>query len=141
LAVDLTASSRRKEHGACRHRDQASIALVEGEDPCAPALLHPQGRGEGPLEKADVREGRGLLEERPYDLVSRRIAPVEHAVLAVRTLARERESQAVLVEIRAPSDELVDAARTLLDKHPHRFRIAETGPRGERVLLVQRDLV
>jgi hypothetical protein len=88
-----------------------------------------------------VGEGRGLLEQRPDDLVTGRVASVEHAILAVGTLAREGEAQAVLVEVRAPSNELVDAARALLDEHAHRLGIAQAVPRGERVLLVEGDLV
>ena len=72
----------------------------------------------------------------------RRIAVrVEHAVPAVGALAREGEAQSVLIEVRAPVDQLVDAARPLLDEHPHRLGIAQTVARGERVLLVQGDLV
>ncbi len=66
---------------------------------------------------------------------------VQHAVAAVRALAGEGELGALLIELRAPLDQFLDAQRAFLDEDARRVAVAEAVAGNQRVLQVQADLV
>ena len=66
---------------------------------------------------------------------------VQHAVAAVRALARKSNLGAGAIELRAPLDQLFDARRTFFDQHARRFFVAQTVAGPEGVFQMQPDFV
>ena len=106
------------------------------------AILDPEVGGKAELAKRNVLDGSGAMVEGAADFPARGVTvSVQHAIAAVRTLASEGKPGALLIEVRAPLDEFLDAQRAFLDEDARRIAMAEAIAGDQRVLQMQADLV
>ena len=74
------------------------------------------------------------LDDGPHDLVAGRVAQgVDDAGVAVAPFAAERDAAGLLVEVRAPLDQLLDPLGGLADDHLDDLGVAERAAGDERV--------
>ena len=86
----------------------------------------------------DARQARDTSPKGPADLAACRVGGVQHATRAMRRFERKRELPVgIVIENRAPFDELVDVPWAVFDKDLHCLLVAEPGPCGDRVGRVQ----
>ena len=135
---DAAQAAGGEQHGARADARDAPRALLVDQRAGRLAVFDQQVRDHGVAAEFDVGQRGGLAVERAGDLAPGGIAVrVQHAVAAVRAFAREGEAVALAVELRAPLDQLLDGARTLLHQRAHGVAVAQPVAGGERVLLVQ----
>ena len=106
----------------------------QGHDAPAPSVLDEEIEGEPALEHGPGRLVGGIDQCPLHFGAGRRPSGVHDARVGVPALARQSEEPAGLpIELHPQRDQLVHAARALVDQDPHRFFVAEPGPRRQGV--------
>src|SRR6185312_7451373 len=84
----------------------------------------------------------GLRHQNPHHFVSCRIAScTKNPVAAVSRFTSKGELPAGLVELRAPTDELLNAIRSFLNQHAHRFTTTQTVSGLEGIRQMDGDII
>ena len=104
--------------------------------------MREQVEREGVLPDPDVGPGAGLLDDGPHHLAAGGVAQgVDDAGVLCPPSRRQGELAVVLVEVRAPRDQLGDPPRRLADDQLDDLAVAEPLAGGERVVDVVLEVV
>ena len=142
VVEDVAGAAGRKQHLPGVHEGGAAV-FVQDPRPDAANLAavvdHPELDRARVIGGAHAGERRRLRPQGPRDLAAGRIARVQHAAGAVRSLHRQRwRSIRFEVEAGAPRHQLADVGRPLANQDVDRLGIAQAVAGGECVGGVER---
>ena len=142
LFVHPSEASGGQQHGPRADCNRFAAGSVEHQGAGGSPLVDQQIDGGAKTAKSDRGDGGRFPVQRAGDLAAGGIAVgVQDAAAAMSGFPRKRQPHAIAIEFGAPLDEPLDGGRTFLDQRVDSLRIAQSGPGGEGVLLVQSDLV
>jgi hypothetical protein len=123
--------------------DEHLFVMRRGDErSAASAIVREQIERERVFPDAHMIQAARPFDDRPHDLLARHVAQgMDDAAFAVAAFAAEDDAAGLLVEVRAPVDQLLNPLGRLADDHLDDFLIAKRAAGDERVADVQFEAV